>query len=87
MFYHRPQKNIDLPPALKEEIFKDMMQYGFLLPHWVPLLTRYMCRRAGADGGPTMAAIHKYHPYDSNCFGKGGDHPHSFDIVVTKENI
>jgi hypothetical protein len=45
LFYHRMEKNINFPDHIKDEIFRDMMQYGYLLPNWVPLLTRYICRK------------------------------------------
>ena len=79
LFYHRPHKELDFPATLAEEIFKDMVTYGYLLPNWVPLSTRYMCRQAGVGWGNPMVEMHKYHPYDPSCFGKGGRHKHSLD--------
>ena len=60
LFYHRPHKVIDFPVLLAEEIFNDMATYGYLLPNWIPLLTRYMCRKAGATYDDTMKSMENY---------------------------
>ena len=79
LFYHRPHKNIDFPEKLAAEIFEDMMTYGYLLPNWVPLLTRYMCRKAGTTQNDPMKTMEEYKPFDKECFGRKGGHKHSLD--------
>ena len=79
LFYHRPQKSLDFPEQLKADIFEDMMTYGFLLPNWVPVLTRYMCRKAGVSQKSAMQTMDAYEPFRTDCFGRGGKHRHSLD--------
>ena len=79
LFFHRPHKVIDFPEKLAAEIFEDMMTYGYLLPNWVPLLTRYMCRKAGATQNDPMKTMQEYRPFDKDCFGKKGGHKHSLE--------
>ena len=62
-----------------KEIFDDMMTYGYLLPNWVPLLTRYMCRKAGTTQNDPMKTMEEYKPFDKECFGRKGGHKHSLD--------
>jgi hypothetical protein len=74
MFYHRPEKNIDFPEEFREGMYADMIQYGYLLPSWVPLLSRYQCRKAGAAGWESaMTSVHGYRPFDKDCFGRTGN--------------
>ena len=80
MFFHRFTKQLDFPEEIKEEIFKDMTMYGYLLPGFTPILTRYICRKAGAYSvDATMASMRKYVPYDVKCFAKEHDR---FDVPV-----
>jgi hypothetical protein len=45
--FHRPTKEFDLYEThshkVAMEIEDDMIQYGYLLPNWIPLLTRHIC--------------------------------------------
>ena len=69
MYYHRPFPDMGLqkvPSVLREDIIDDMLTYGFLLPSWTPLITRYYCRRAVTK----VRSIFKYSPYERRCFGK-----------------
>ena len=76
MFYHRPTKIINIPPAIINDVFQEMMKYGYLLPNFVPLLTRFMCKKAGTSTHETLATMHKYKPYSKECFGKrNSSHP------------
>ena len=74
MFFHRFTKDLDFPDQIKDEIFKDMMIYGYLLPGFTPILTRFICRKAGAYSvDSTIASMRKYVPYDVKCFAKEHD--------------
>jgi hypothetical protein len=58
MFFHRPDKITNIPAHLKRDIYEDMIEYGFLLPHWIPLFTRHICRDTGEYIVPTMCYRH-----------------------------
>lgn len=69
MYYHRPSKELGLHNVRKrmwEDIIDDMLAYGYILPHWTPLLTRYLCKYRVLR----MRGIHDYKPYSSRCFGQ-----------------
>jgi hypothetical protein len=51
---------------MKRELFADMMKFGYLLPNWIPLSTRFACR--DADYKPSLAMMNKYTPYAAHCF-------------------
>ena len=74
LFYHRPDPGMRLPaePHLRQHLLHDMMEYGFLLPNWVPLLSRFVCKDV------TRASLESYQPYAAGCFGKG-THDHHAD--------
>jgi hypothetical protein len=72
LFAHR-MLNIpfpQLPPDRRREVLEDMETYGFLLPNWVPLLTRHMCRQHYKASASPHNQLYDYYPYDANCFGK-----------------
>jgi hypothetical protein len=78
--FYRPEVKINFPEAIRDDIFNDMMQYGYLLPNWIPLYTKYACRKAGATGSDTtLNSMAKYQPYDSKCFGAGPHHHKRLD--------
>lgn len=64
MFYHR-STSIDLPEAIRADVIQDMATYGYLLPAFTPLLTRYMCRQAALsiDGVVIKSTIGKIKLY------------------------
>jgi hypothetical protein len=71
LFYHRPGKEIDYPASIKDEVFADMMKYGYLLPYWIPLLSRHSCL-IGSDTGSnsTLKALEEYRPFKDSCIEK-----------------
>ena len=77
LFYHHPETRIDFPDGLRDEIFEDMMKYGYLLPSLIPLLTRYICKTAGVNSASLKESMHAFKPYDPSCFGRGGHLKHS----------
>ena len=77
LLYHHPETNVNFPDGLRDEIFQDMMKYGYLLPSLIPLLTRYICKKTGVNSGSMKDQLHAYKPYDADCFGRGGHHQHS----------
>lgn len=78
LFFHHPATNVDFPDGMRDEIFEDMMKYGYLLPGLTPLLTRYICRGTSVSGSWSMKhSMSVYKPYDTACFGRGGHHKHS----------
>ena len=47
-----------------------MIQYGYLLPKWIPLMTRYMCYSATGfeTHGNFMDVSNNFNPYSAKCF-------------------
>lgn len=67
MFFHRPLKSVDFPDKFKEQIFDDMMTYGFLLPGWFPLMSQYMCLPESNKQESTVDLLKSYQPYSPHC--------------------
>lgn len=65
IFFHRPEQRFHLPTQFHMDIVDDMLRYGFLLPTWVPLLTRHVCNSVTKSGREhtTLEAMHHFHPY------------------------
>ncbi|CAE7769855.1 unnamed protein product, partial [Symbiodinium microadriaticum] len=71
LFAHR-MLNIpfpQLPPSKREEVLQDMIAYGYLLPNWIPLLTRHMCRQHYVSSQSRHHQLYEYYPYNISCFG------------------
>lgn len=68
MFYHRMEKVFDPPPEQRRGLLEDMLNYGFFLPSFIPLFSRYMCR--GAAYGKHSERMADYQPYNPACYGK-----------------
>ncbi len=83
LFSHR-MLNIpfpQLPHNKRKQMLQDMLMYGYLLPTWIPLLTRHMCRTpyyrdsdvsrggSGGDAHHTQHQLYEYFPYNISCFG------------------
>lgn len=69
MFYHRAFDGFNAPPGIpRKEWVEDMLEYGFLLPYFVPLLTRHVCKGTGAGKfhGSSAEELNRYAPY-ANC--------------------
>lgn len=79
LFYHRPDPDMRLPAdrAVSESLLHDMGEYGFLLPNWVPLMTRFVCKSA------TRSTLGTFHPYASDCFAKHSAHDLDGDATNT----
>eukprot|EP01038_Epipyxis_sp_PR26KG_P012669 gene12669-16985_t len=81
LFFHRPDhffqhnhKDGDLiQHTHKENIISDMIEFGYLLPSWIPLLTRYLCYDRKMLKETTVNALGMYKPYDPSCFIKTYD--------------
>ena len=78
LFYHRPDAEMRLPieHAVRLEILRDMGDYGFLLPNWIPLMTRFVCKDV------TRSTLESYKPYASECFAKHSHHDVEADAVT-----
>ena len=72
MYYHRaddfyiaPLKKIN-----RTEIIEDMIEYGYLLPFFIPLLSRYICKKSTTTNYASnfVTEFNKYAPYSSTCF-------------------
>lgn len=74
LIFHRPTLEYDVHKRhshkIALEIEADMLDYGYLLPNWVPLLTRHACVSTASDWQPQSSALSKYRPYDPECFAK-----------------
>jgi len=67
LFYHRPDPSMRLPADahVRQHLLHDMIEYGYLLPNWVPLLSRFVCKDV------TRATLDSFQPYAAACFAKG----------------
>jgi hypothetical protein len=72
----KPQKVV-IPKAVRREArrnreayLEDMMTHGYLLPYWVPLLSRFMCPRMGSSeyAGDAERERSQYQPFRDDCF-------------------
>lgn len=68
LYFHRPEKRFDVPEKIRRPLVRDMVQYGYLLPNWIPLLSRFACWEISSWAN-TATAMEKYAPYVSKCFG------------------
>jgi hypothetical protein len=73
MYYHRADDfNIKPLKINRTELIDDMLEYGYLLPYFVPLLTRYICPKMTANNYVSNfeSEINNYRPYQNTCFNK-----------------
>lgn len=71
LFYHRPTKDFALPIKAKDAVFEDLMKYGYLLPNFIPLLSRTMCLGGSlTKTNSTLSALQQYKPYHDDCIEK-----------------
>lgn len=64
MFFHRPYFAMNIPESIRFSVFEDMMIYGFLLPYWIPLSSRYMSPfPLHHERNSTLKALVDYKPY------------------------
>lgn len=83
LIYHRPNKDYNIRKTfslkIADEIEQDMIKYGFLLPNWIPLVTRFICPQEATDWKSTSVSLDSYQPYKDECFAKFGAYDkHSF---------
>jgi hypothetical protein len=73
LFVHRIPQLQQIPKLIRNEVIEDMINYGYLLPNWIPLFTRHMCPRPheSLDEDGDRWGIYSYYPYNRTCFGKG----------------
>lgn len=73
LFVHRVPSLQQFSKAIRAEVIEDMMNFGYLLPNWIPLFTRHMCVRPhlSSDMDGDSAGLFSYHPYNRTCFAKG----------------
>lgn len=70
MFYHRAFDGFDVPEGIpRKDWVEDMLEYGFLLPYFVPLLSRYVCPGTGVTDFHTSMKdeLTRYAPYAKVC--------------------
>jgi hypothetical protein len=91
MFFHRPEKIMDFYPGLVQspqqldQVFNDMITFGYLLPSWIPLASpMLMCRTAGDNRfTPTNKILRGYQPYAATCPA----YTHEFDILPLSATV
>jgi len=80
LLFHRPTKEYNIfdkfPRKVALDIEEDMLEYGYLLPNWVPILTRHICIQPAVQWTDTFSAFDTFAPYKSECFGKHDKHVH-----------
>ena len=72
MYYHRAD-DFRISPLKKinrKEIVEDMIEYGYLLPFFIPLLSRYICAKTTTTNYASnfISEANNYRPYSSKCF-------------------
>lgn len=62
-----------------DEIEHDMIKYGYLLPNWIPILTRFICPQEATAWKKTTESLDTYQPYKKDCFARFGPYDqHAF---------
>eukprot|EP01041_Mallomonas_annulata_P012361 gene12361-26006_t len=67
--YHRPERDLngfESFPTLAGPLFEDMISYGYFLPHWIPVISRFSC--LPNNWLSTLHAWGEYSPYSEKCF-------------------
>jgi hypothetical protein len=62
MFYHVRRMDFSLDPSIRHGLIEDMLTYGFTLPHFYPVFSRFACR------DHDHLTLETYKPYAQNCF-------------------
>lgn len=70
LLFHWPLKGyIDaISVNYRKEIVQDMKTYGYLLPNFIPLFTRYICQNV-----VHINNMSQYKPYRHGCFAQPND--------------
>lgn len=67
LLFHSRSEDTDFPVSFEKEIYEDMIKYGYLLPSWIPISSRYMSAvpmiKIRKKPRTSMEAIVSYHPY------------------------
>lgn len=78
LLFHRPTKGYNIfekfPRRVALEIEEDMLEYGYILPNFVPVLTRHICVQSAVQWTDTASALDTFQPYKAECFGKHDKH-------------
>ena len=63
LFYHRPNPFMRLSRHAHayQQTLHDMAEYGYTLPNWIPLMTRFVCNTVVSD------TMYTYRPYAIEC--------------------
>lgn len=67
MFFHRPTKNINVPTNRIDNLFDDMIHFGYLLPTFIPLVSDLMCMPWPNNKISTVELLKEYQPYGYGC--------------------
>lgn len=71
LFYHRSVKEFHCDSHMLPGILQDMMKYGYLLPRWIPLLSREMSLDSmKVTRTSTVGSLANYMPYKNSSLTK-----------------
>ena len=71
LIFHRPgllSIHSDFPQEIAQEIEDDMITFGYLLPAFIPVLTRHICYETALAYKGSKESFDGYTPYKSSCF-------------------
>lgn len=71
LFYHRADDSFQIPRGIPRSAWVgEMLQHGFLLPYFTPLLSRFICQDTASREfhGKSLEELVAYQPY--KCLGK-----------------
>jgi len=71
LFYHRADSEFQSPKGVPRKAWvEDMLRHGFLLPYFVPLISRFSCPRVASRvwTGTSTGELNHYAPYRADCF-------------------
>lgn len=64
LFFHRVGgPDLDIPQNFQDELFKDMMHFGYLLPSFIPLSSRYTSTLSKEKSSTSTNAWNDYFPF------------------------
>jgi hypothetical protein len=72
LYYHRGERKFRFPSYIKRaELIEDMLAYGYLLPYFTPLMTRFYCLHKPLEfWSSTTQEFHAYQPYSLDCYNE-----------------
>jgi hypothetical protein len=71
LFYHRADSEFQPPKGVPRKAWvEDMLRHGFLLPYFIPLISRFSCPRVASRvwTGTSTGELNHYAPYRADCF-------------------